>query len=229
MTLPGPLGLLFLLFFLVLVPWGAYRSRAVLEQTPGLPRLGYFRNVVGQQLLFLVVAVLAAWQEAVPLRVGRLDPAALAAALGVLAGGVLLARPYWLRKVAEGDRRLALFAPRTPEERRWWVAVSLAAGISEEIVWRGVLVTLLWWLTGSWLAGALISSVMFGVSHALQGWTSAALIGVVAMGMTLFVRWADGLLLAAVIHAGYDVVAGFAYGKMLAEGGRNDGTTEDGG
>lgn len=214
MTIPGPVGLLFLLFFLVLVPWGAYRSRAVLEHTPGLPRVAYFRNVVGQQLLFLVVAVLAAWQEAVPLPVGRLDPTALAAALGLLVGGALLARPYWLRKVAEGDPRLALFAPRTAEERRWWVAVSLAAGISEEIVWRGVLVTLLWWLTGSWLTGALVSSVMFGVAHSLQGWRSAALIAVIAFGMTLFVRWADGLLLAAVMHAGYDVVAGFSYGKM---------------
>lgn len=228
MMLPGPVGFLFLLVFLVLVPWGAYRSRAVLARSPALPRVIYLKNVVGQQLLFLGVAMLAAWVEHVPVRAGRTDPVAIAVALAMLVGAVLVLRPYWIRKVEEGDPRLALFAPRTREERRWWVAVSLAAGISEEIVWRGVMLWLLWWVLGSWIAAAVLSSAVFGVAHALQGWKSAAIIGVIALGMAWFVRWADGLLLAAAIHAAYDVVAGWTYGRMIADGEGNDGTTEGG-
>ncbi len=217
MTLPGPVGFLFLLVFLVLVPWGAWRSGAVLLRSPALPRVTYLKNIVGQQLLFLAIALLVAWVEHVPLRAGRTDPLAIIAAMVLLVGAVTALRPYWLAKVAENDPRLALFAPRTRTERRWWVAVSLAAGISEEIVWRGAVLWLLWWVTGSWLVAAVVSSAMFGVAHALQGWRSAAIIAVIAFGMTLFVRWADGLLLAAVMHAGYDVVAGFTYGRMVED------------
>jgi membrane protease YdiL (CAAX protease family) len=214
-NLPGIPALLFLAFFLVLVPWGAYRSRAVLDRSPGLPTIRYLRHVVAQQVAFLGLALLVAWQDGIAIPIGRIDAHAVAIAAGLLAAGVLLLRPVWERKVRENDPRLALFAPRTRDERRWWVAVSIAAGLSEEIVWRGVMIAVLWWITGSWLAAALVSSMMFGVSHSLQGWRSAAAIGVIAMVMALFVRWADGLLLAAAIHAGYDVVAGLTYGRLL--------------
>lgn len=217
MTLPSVPALLFLLFFLVLVPWGAYRSRSVLARNPALPRVVYLRNVVGQQVAFLVFALLVAWHDQIAIPVGRVDPLAIGVALVLLLGAVALLRPYWIRKVEADDPHLALFAPQTREERRWWVAVSVAAGISEEIVWRGVMLAVLWWVTGSWLFAAVISSLMFGVAHSLQGWRSAALIAVIAFGMTLFVRWADGLLLAAAMHAGYDVVAGFSYGRMVED------------
>ncbi len=223
MTVPGPMGLVFLVFFLVLVPWGAYRSRSRLAAISELPRTTYLRNVVWQQLAFLALALLTAWREYIPVLVGRIDPFAVAVAVACTAAATYALRPVWQRKAREGDPRLVLFAPRTETERRWWIAVSVAAGVSEEIVWRGVVIGLLWWLTNSWLAAAVISSTMFGVAHSLQGWKSAATIGAIAMGMALFVHWADGLALAMAMHAGYDIVAGLTYGKLLEGGGRNDG------
>ncbi len=226
MTVPGPAGFVFLLVFLVLVPWGAYRSRARLQAITELPRLTYLRNVVWQQVAFLALALLTAWQEKLPIRIGRLDPFAVAVAVALTAAVTFALRPVWERKVRENDPRLALFAPGSELERRWWIGVSIAAGISEEVVWRGVVLGLLWWLTGSWVAAAVVSSVVFGVAHSLQGWESAAAIGAIAMGMALFVRWADGLALAMAMHAAYDIVAGLTYGKLLEDGVRNDGTTK---
>ncbi len=216
--MPGPAGILFLVVFLVLVPWGAYRSRARLASLTAIPRVTYLRNVVWQQAAFLLLALLTAWREYIPLPVGRVDPFAVAIAVALVAAGVFAMRPVWERKVREGDQRLHLFAPRTRAERGWWIAVSIAAGISEEIVWRGVVLGLVWWITDSWLAAALVSSAAFGVAHAIQGWKSAALIGLIALIVATFVHWAGGLLLAIGIHAAYDVVAGLTYGRLVENG-----------
>jgi membrane protease YdiL (CAAX protease family) len=215
MVLPGPAGIAFLLVFGLLVPVAAFRSRRHLELLGDLPRLTYLRNVVFQQVIFGAFALVVWWTEYIPVAVGRLDAVAALVALAILAAAVLLARPYWARKVAEGDRRLALFVPRTARERSWWVAVSLAAGISEEFVWRGVMVALLWGLFGGWLAAAVVTSLLFGAAHAIQGAVSAIIIAAGAMVLAWLVHWTGGLLLAMAVHAAYDVVAGFSYARML--------------
>ena len=65
-------------------------------------------------------------------------------------------RPLWRRRVQERSRRIWLFMPRTTRERTAWIAASITAGISEEVTYRGVMFALLWRVTGSALAAALI-------------------------------------------------------------------------
>lgn len=214
--MPGPIGLLTLTFFLVLVPWGAFRARGRVAQMVAMPRVRYHQNVIVQQLFFAVLAGLAIWGEHLDIRAGRVDPLALLAAAGLLALAILGMRPRWRAAVERNEPRLQLFAPRTGEERFWWAMVSLAAGVCEELVWRGVVAGLLWWIAGSWWAAALITSFTFGVAHALQGLKSAAIIALFALAMQAFVHWTGGLLLAMAIHAIYDVTAGFTYGRLMA-------------
>lgn len=213
---PGPIGILTLTFFLVLVPWGAFRARGRVAEMVAMPRVRYHRNVIAQQLVFGVLAGAAIRGEHLDLRAGRLDPIALLAAAGLLALSVAAMYPRWRAAVERNEPRLQLFAPRTGEERFWWAMVSLTAGICEELVWRGTVAGLLWWVTGSWWAAALITSCTFGVAHALQGVKSAAIIGLFAFVMQAFVYWTGGLLLAMAVHAIYDVTAGFTYGRLMA-------------
>lgn len=58
--------------------------------------------------------------------------------------------------------------PRTVLEYRWFLLVALSAGICEEILYRGYLISYLSEYVGK--AGALVlSSVLFGTAHAYQG------------------------------------------------------------
>ncbi|MES2123225.1 MAG: CPBP family intramembrane glutamic endopeptidase [Gemmatimonadota bacterium] len=212
--MPNIPGILTLAFFLVLVPWGSFKARNSVDRLMALPRPDLYRNIIGQQFLFAIVALIAVFAEHLDLSVGRVDPLAIGVAALLVVVTVLLMRPRWKAAIAKQEPRLALISPRTARERGWWIAVSVAAGVSEELVWRGVVASLLWWVTGEWIVAALVTSVAFGVSHAMQGWKSAAIIGVIALVMQVYVYWAGGLLLAMLMHAAYDIVAGLSYGKL---------------
>ena len=63
----------------------------------------------------------------------------------------------------------ALMIPRNTLERRLAIAVSLTAGVCEEVLYRGFF---LWYLM-SWLPGWIavaISAVVFGIAHLYLGW-----------------------------------------------------------
>jgi membrane protease YdiL (CAAX protease family) len=219
LNLPQLPGVVFLLFMLLMVPYGALRSRHQIYLIAPMPRDRYFRSVVLQQLAFLGIALVVGYAEIIPLPMGRLDLLTIGAAIALSALGLAVMRTQWRRKIRNRDARLALFVPRTRSERLWWTAVSVVAGISEELVWRGVLIALLWRVTDSWLAAAILSSTAFGVSHAVQGKHSAVIIGAMAMVMAAFVHWSGGLFLAMAMHAGYDLAAGFGYARLMDEAG----------
>jgi hypothetical protein len=87
---------------------------------------------------------------------------------------------FWMDRTEVTNAHFAEFVAatgyRTPAERGWWIATSIAAGISEEISWRGVQWVLLTRLSGNaWIAAALCI-VMFAVAHSLQGIRSVGII-----------------------------------------------------
>jgi membrane protease YdiL (CAAX protease family) len=129
---------------------------------------------------------------------------------------VVLMRPMWRQRIDARSRKIWLFMPRTRQERVLWVFCSLAAGISEEVTYRGVMFGLLWRLTGSPLAAALIAAAVFAVSHYLQGWKSMAIILGIALSFQALAWLSGSLYVGMAVHALYDVVAGLycgAYGE----------------
>ena len=64
---------------------------------------------------------------------------------------------------------------------------------------------------------SLLSAGLFGAAHALQGFKSAAVIVVFAMAFQLLVWTSGSLLLAMIVHAVYDITAGFTYGRLGRE------------
>lgn len=214
----GPAGWAHLAFFGIVIPWAAWHSRGRMERHALPPRGRHFVAVVIQLLVFLAISVVVARAEAIELvtapREGWL-PWLLAGAL--LAGGLLLMAPRWRRDVERRERKLHLFMPRTPGERVLWVAVAAAAGISEEVTYRGVMYALLASVTGNGWAAAVAASLVFGVSHSLQGWKSAGIISLIALLLHGLVALSGTLILAVAIHAVYDIVAGLRYGRLGEE------------
>jgi membrane protease YdiL (CAAX protease family) len=116
-----------------------------------------------------------------------------------------------LRRVAGNIRKrvqnLAALLPNLHAERRWFVAVSLGAGIYEEIVFRGFLLYYLGLcfphanVTGR----VLLKSLFFGLSHLYQGWkgaVGAGILGLLFAGMYLMI---GSLVMPMAVHAAIDL------------------------
>lgn len=166
-------------------------------------------------MIFLAISLMVAQVEQIPLW-----PRSAGHRLGwMLAGvltvaGIMLMRPRWRKNVETRDPAVRLFMPTNAGERRLWVLVAVAAGVSEEVTYRGVLFALLWTLTGSGWVAALVAAVIFGVSHSVQGWKSAGIITIIALLLHGLVAVSGALYPAIVAHAVYDIVAGLTYGRL---------------
>ena len=217
----APIGWIHLLIFSILVPALAWmsRRRSLRADAPKPPLARFLRSTCIMLALFAVFSWLTAMMQDLniwSLSIRRpLVSIPLAAGLYVLA--VVVMRRRWRRAVEKQLPHLRYFMPETPDERRWWVVVSTCAGVSEEITWRGVQPPLLAYVTGSPLAGMVLSAALFGAAHAMQGLKSTAVIVVFAMAFQLLVWTSGSLLLAMIVHAVYDITAGFTYSRLGRE------------
>jgi membrane protease YdiL (CAAX protease family) len=128
--------------------------------------------------------------------------------IAILLPAVLAMRSEKIRaKAGKAAKRLAFLLPSTRDERAWWWAVCITAGICEEIVYRGFLLhyfhTLPFHLSLTW--ALVVSSMIFGIGHLYQGvggGVQTAVIGFV-FG-TMFVM-TGSLVLPIVLHAVMDL------------------------
>ncbi len=143
----------------------------------------------------------------------------LAWGLALGAAGVLTVWGFrWIaRKVGatESDVLRALL-PATTRERWAFAALSVVAGVGEEVVFRGYAIPVLAEVTGSVWGAAAITSLVFGVLHVYQGSLgvvrTAVMGGVLAAGLLL-----SGNLWAPILgHALIDVLVGIFLAERLA-------------
>ena len=118
--------------------------------------------------------------------------------------------------------------PHEYGELGWWILVSLAAGIVEEIVYRGVMPSLLTstiagWMgsgapegaapfggsfTTAWCIAVSISIAAFVLGHYGQGAARASFLAVFSLVCHVLVRTTGSLYLAMGFHVLYDIFAG---------------------
>ena len=123
-----------------------------------------------------------------------------------------------LRQVRRADERtistlhdrlgnLEPVVPRTPGELRRFYAVSVTAGIVEEVLWRGFLI---WYLSQFWSLGvaALAATLAFGIAHAYQGWRQVPSITAVGAALTGLYLLTGTLWASIVLHVALDVLQG---------------------
>jgi membrane protease YdiL (CAAX protease family) len=95
--------------------------------------------------------------------------------------------------------------PVARSERRWWLLLSLTAGVTEEIVTRGFLLPDLWRLLGGtpgWpLVAALAgSSLLFAAAHLYQGPAGVVRSGAGGLFMGLLAVLSGGIVVPIVVH-----------------------------
>lgn len=218
MTHVGPAGYGHLALFALLVPYAAIRSSAKLKTRPFPPKATHFSAQVLILMFFFAVSAVVARREWIRLFPEEIpQPRMVLLGASVLVGMIVLMRPMWRARVEQRSRTAWLFMPRTPRERALWALCSVAAGISEEATYRGVMFALLWRLTGSALAAAFVSAAAFAISHVMQGARSVAIIFAIAL-MFQMLAWVSGsLYVGMAVHALYDLTAGVFYGRYADE------------
>jgi membrane protease YdiL (CAAX protease family) len=145
-------------------------------------------------------------------------PKLLACTAVLLVAAVFLVVLVFIVRRAMGLKESPLLAellPETRAEKGVFVFLSMAAGFGEELAYRGFLIPGLALLLGGEWTAALLSSVLFGVLHAYQGWLGV--LRTAALGLLLAAGFLiSGSLWPAILaHAILDIVAGLIVGESL--------------
>ena len=231
-----PAALLVLMALLVAFV-DAPKVRRLKRFTSSAARLSVFRSTIALLCAYALMALAASGaNDLLVVRRSGADmawlldnPLARAGAMALLALYFCLALapalrcaidPAMRQRYAPALRRLRFMLPVGARERRYWLLVSLAAGVCEELVFRGFLLQFLqghphgaWHmeLTAAWL----LSSLAFGCAHAYQG---AAGIAATTLGGALFGLLAilsGSLLLPILLHALVDMALLLMYRPLL--------------
>jgi len=216
---PGLLDHLFVIVVLGLVfpifGWWAYQrflERLAREGGAALVR-EYQYGLIWLVGIGLAVALL--WQSA-----GR-DWAALGlasrnasgVAFGIVIGALvgLALRPFIFLASAKAAASLRpkfgqmeAFLPKTAQQLRWGLVVSVFAGVFEELAYRGYLIAYF----GTWLNqwGALAaSSVLFGLAHSYQGFSGMVVTGFLGALFGWVYLATGSLFLPMLLHAALDI------------------------
>lgn len=217
-------------YMILLMPWiGRYKYRRLqqfLAAGKQNARLHFYRLGVLQQWLLVGVILLLAWLASLPVRTLGLEaPYSWAVTQQVLIPfAVAIGFSIVLFRLT-GDRfllRLLKMAgaliPTTARERLWFAAISIGAGVSEELLFRGFL---LWYLHFFWpqlnlLELIVLSSSIFGLCHIYQGWTGILGTGVLGAVFAWLFLLTGSLLVPMIIHALVDlrILAIFTPGRI---------------
>lgn len=192
-----------------------------------LSKTGIYLWIVGSLWLMLALMAIVAHRHGLSLHdLGQhLDhPMRLLAITGGLVAFLAVATALNLAKhkklsPSELDARLSRlkhFFPTTPSEVAAFIALSITAGICEELLFRGWALHLSAAGTGSIWLGLLISSIAFGLAHAYQGVQGIASTGVVGLLLGLLFVWAGSLLPAQIVHACVNLSSGLLYAYLFA-------------
>lgn len=209
----GILGYFHLTVFGVLLPLLTVRFARKLLTRDYPPRRKEFISTILSLLSFAGFSILVAQDEYIDLWAMPNDwlKALLLSAMVLIAMIVFIA-PQCRRNVEKREWKLYYYMPRTAVEKVLWAGVSLFAGFGEEIVYRGVMFSLLWRLLDSPLAAALIAAVVFAFAHYMQGWRSMLVLFAFALAFQAMFYLTGSLFPGMAVHFLYDLTVGMMYG-----------------
>jgi len=190
----------------------------------GLPtaRVLFYRNMIAWSWA-LTLAVAALWlvyERSLPLLGFGFEPGWglwTGLAITVVVCGLIIAGPIAQRRDPERAKATASqlesiksMIPRTDREAREFSALSITAGICEEILYRSYLVLYFastFAIGGLW-AGALLSSLAFGLAHTYQGPKGVLKTGLFGLVMAGLYLLSGSVWLVIAIHTVLDLVNG---------------------
>jgi len=241
-------GAVHLVYFGVLLPYRTWRNRHVWPAVNAPPqsrtqryqaRLAHFAMcgaISLSTLWFLQLASSRAPAATGSFVLGRLvdSPSAVWSALlppewpgwtdllwGAIACALMVAidLAYSRRCFDRGAPHMYLATPQTPVERRGWVGQSVAAGVTEELTWRGVQPEMIAQLTGSLWPAVILCAATFGIGHIRQGKPFVAIAALFALIFHALAWLTGGLYVPMVVHVAINVIVGLRAGTWANQRG----------
>lgn len=111
------------------------------------------------------------------------------------------------REMRDSLGDLAHFMPRTARELKGFMALSVTAGIVEELLYRGFLLWLFMQWMPTWLA-VLVSSIGFGLAHSYQGAAGIVRTALVGAAFAALYLATGNIWWPMLFHALLDIVQG---------------------
>jgi hypothetical protein len=122
-----------------------------------------------------------------------------------VARGVAVSVARWLDG---GTPNTAFLLPHGVVESILWVLVSGAAGVAEEVVFRGYLQRQFTALLRLPILAILLQAIVFGFSHGYQGWSSIAITGSYGLVLGVLAELRGNIRAGIVAHIVTDLVGG---------------------
>lgn len=230
----------------ILAPVMAYSSRSVVIEDMELEEDEKIRLYHSNALLLFVFALIVVTIWRLP---GRTLPAlgfdwpVWSPLLGMLLLSVVLFYALdlffqyglrrWREKTLREKHSTLTFIPANSKELFHFVFLALAAGIGEEIIFRGYLIHYLIYWTGHTYSGIVtacfFASFLFAFLHGYQGYKSMVKIFVLALLFAAIFVLSQSLVLVMIIHTLIDLTSGWLgiyVLRNLKEGESPDNKTE---
>lgn len=219
---------LFAVILVVVMPLiGVRRARRLRRYTSGPTRIAWYQLILWKLWAAAAMAVLLAYPTKLSVLPDRTHITAwlgahqsvLLMAIAAAATFVIVGLGQGVRVMVDGARRKKLaqalrtmrfMLPVSAKERRYWVVLSLSAGICEELLFRGFLIH---YLSGSLAGGPalgvlsawLLSSMLFGLAHIYQGVAGVIRATIAGLLLGLVAILTGQLILPILLHALFDV------------------------
>ncbi len=217
MKSPDLSGACYIVILCLFIPWAAWHSRGrlkALDEAGAMPapKRMYASSIVQLGLMGAFALIVGRTWHFEPFVAP--NPGVRAWLIGAVVLVFNRAIMMFSRRWRTDEERRTMFvyrlAPRTASDIALFVAVAIAAGVFEEIAYRGVLFGLLAQVFGSPWPAYGIAIIVFTAAHAVQGLKSALAILVMTIGFHILVAETGTLVVAMVVHSLYDVIAGLA-------------------
>ena len=213
------------LFLIVVAPiWDHFATERLKASKESRVKIAYYRTMVIVSWIASVIALLAVgWRTILTFDLGAASPSWLPQHAGARTSvaGVLIALLLAIalsalqarrsaaiqEKMERAFLRLSFILPLTGTERAWWIFVSLTAGITEEILYRGFLIH--YFFAAPFQIGLAVaviaSSVIFGAPHLYQGVAGAISAAILGFIFSAILLMTGTLLVPMVLHALIDL------------------------
>jgi membrane protease YdiL (CAAX protease family) len=206
---PDSITIPYLLMVLVLLPLAGTRSYFRLKSGKPLPpKSRRYTAMISGQVLLIACSFLVARKNDLDL-LGKVPGVWVFVGSGLYLGLIALRMQRgWKKLSAERSQRARVLLPENLTEMRYWVPISLLAGLSEECAFRGMAYIGLREVAGSATLSMVVCVLAFGIAHMMQGWRGVLGTAVIALLLHGIVYLTQGLYLAIAVHAAYDLVVG---------------------